>query len=218
MTPKNPGDPVDGGVVAFTAPASGASATFIPSGPITITSGTATVTATANDNVGGPYVVTAATAEASPVSFSLSNGMAAIVVTTLADSETQGFTTLRDALALAASLGGSQIIAFAPGLTGTISLEAGLEISFSVTIDGAGASLLTISGGGPSSNFSDFSIAGGVIARITGLTIANGSTTGGGGGVDNNGDLTLADDTLVVGTRRATAAVSCNSGHGDADE
>ena len=73
VTPNNPGDPVDGGVVTFTPPASGASATLVPSGPVTITSGTASVTATANGIPGGPYSVTAATAGASPVSFSLSN-------------------------------------------------------------------------------------------------------------------------------------------------
>ena len=48
VTPNNPGDPVDGGVVTFTLPASGASATLSPSGPVTIASGTASVTATAN--------------------------------------------------------------------------------------------------------------------------------------------------------------------------
>ncbi len=191
VTPNNPGDPVDGGVVTFTAPASGTSATFIPSGPVTIASGTATVTATANGILGGPYSVTAATAGASPVSFSLSNGPPAVVVTTLADSPTPGFTTLRDALALAASLGGSQTIVFAPGLTGTISLGAGLEISSSVTIEGPGASLLTVSGGGPSSNFSDFTVDSGVTATISGLTIANGFTSSNGGGVSNFGDLTL---------------------------
>ena len=153
------------------------------------------MTATANGISGGPYSVTAATAGASPVSFSLNNGSPAIVVTTLADSPTQGFTTLRDALAMAASLGGSQTITFAAGLTGTISLEAGLEISSSVTIDGPGAPLLTVSGGGPSSNFSDFTVDSGVTASISGLTIADGNTTGDGGGVSNDGDLTLSDDT-----------------------
>ena len=197
MTPNNPGDPVDGGVVTFTAPANGASATFIPSGPVTIASGTATVTATANGVPGGPYSVTAATAGASPVSFSLSNGMPAILVTTLADSETQGFTTLRDALALAASLGGSQTIALRRRLTGTISLEAGLQISSSVTIDGPGASVLTVSGGGPFSNFSDFTVEPGVTATISGLTIANGYKSNNGGGVSNFGDLTLTNATVT---------------------
>ena len=197
MTPNNPGDPVDGGVVTFTAPTSGASATFSPSGTVTIALGTASVTATANGVLGDPYSVTAATAEASPVSFALNNGPPAIVVTTLADSETQGFTTLRDALALAASLGGSQLITFAPGLTGTISLGAGLEIGSSVTIEGPGASLLTVSGGGHSSNFSDFTVDPGVTATISGLTIANGYTSNIGGGVANFGDLTLSNATVT---------------------
>ena len=73
MTPNNAGEPVDGGVVTFTAPTNGPSATFSPSGPVTIASGTASVTATANAILGGPYAVTASTAGASPVSFSLSN-------------------------------------------------------------------------------------------------------------------------------------------------
>jgi fibronectin-binding autotransporter adhesin len=197
VTPNNPGDPVDGGVVTFTAPASGASATFAPSGPVTIASGTASVTATANGILGGPYSVTAATADAAPVSFTLNNGPPAIVVTTLADSPTQGSTSLRAALGIAANLGGSQFITFAPGLTGTISLGSGLEISSSVAIEGPGALLVTVSGGGPSSNFSDFTVNSGVTATIAGLTIANGYTTSDGGGVSNGGDLTLSDDTVT---------------------
>ncbi len=140
--------------------------------------------------MGGPYAVTAATAGASPVSFSLTIQWATEPrrdnVGRLAAA---GFTTLRDALALAASLGGSQTITFAPGLTGTISLGAGLGISSPVTIDGPGASLVTVSGGGPSSNFSDFTVDSGVTATISGLTIANGYTANDGGGVSNGGTL-----------------------------
>ncbi len=176
VTPKNPGDPVDGGVVTFTPPASGPSATLNPSGPITITSGTASVTATANDTVGGPYAVTVATSEASPVSFSLTNTQASnnLVVTTLSDSPVQGFTTLRQALANAAMMGGNQTITFATGLAGTIALGSDLEISSDVAIDGPGATVVTVAGGGTSSNFSVFVVDSGVVASISGLTIANG--------------------------------------------
>ncbi len=73
VTPNYANNPVNGGFVTFTPPASGASATLSPSGAVTITSGAASVTATANSTAGGPYTVTAATAGASPVSFSLSN-------------------------------------------------------------------------------------------------------------------------------------------------
>jgi hypothetical protein len=199
VTPNNPGDPVNGGVVTFTAPGSGASATLSPSGPVTITSGIAAVTATANGVPGGPYAVTAATTEAAPVSFSLTNtGSRSLVVTTLADSPTSGSTTLRQALANAATLGGSQTVSFAPGLTGTIQLSSGLEISSNMTIAGPGASSLTVSGGGASSDFSVFTVDSSVTATISGLTIANANTTdpNGSGGIYNSGTLTLSSDIL----------------------
>lgn len=65
-------EPVNGGQVTFTAPASGASATLATS-PATIASGSASVSATANATVGGPYTVTADATGASGVGFSLTN-------------------------------------------------------------------------------------------------------------------------------------------------
>jgi hypothetical protein len=66
------GEPVNGGQVTFTAPTSGASATLATS-PATIASGSASVSATANATVGGPYPVTANTTGASGLNFSLTN-------------------------------------------------------------------------------------------------------------------------------------------------
>ena len=121
-----------------------------------------------------------------------------LVVDTLADSPTPGFTTLRQALANAATLGGSQTITFAPGLSGTITLGGDLEISSNVSIDGPGAPLLTVSGGGPSSNFSVFIVDSSVTVSISGLTIANGYTTGDGGGIFNDsGTLTVSSSTIA---------------------
>ena len=153
VTPKHAGDPVNGGAVTFTTPTSGASATLSPSGTATIASGVASVTATANAITGGPYGVTAAAAGATPVSLALTN-VSRLVVSSLSDSDSPGLTSLREALADAATLGGNQTITFAPGLTGTISLGYSLTIYSNVIIDGPGASSLTISGGGPSSSFS----------------------------------------------------------------
>jgi len=73
VTPNNSGDPVNGGVVTFTPPSTGASAILSGSGIATINSGDASVTATANATAGGPYTVTAGGAEVSSVSFSLRN-------------------------------------------------------------------------------------------------------------------------------------------------
>src|SRR5262249_20577649 len=72
------GEPVVGGVITFTAPASGASST-LTGGPTTanatiIAGGQASTSATANTTVGGPYNVTAtATGITTGASFSLTN-------------------------------------------------------------------------------------------------------------------------------------------------
>jgi hypothetical protein len=67
-----PAEPVNGGNVTFIAPSSGASATITGS-PAAISGGTASVMATANGTAGGPYNVTASTAGATSVNFSLTN-------------------------------------------------------------------------------------------------------------------------------------------------
>ena len=67
------GEPVNGGRITFTAPASGASATLVSS-PVTVAGGAASVNATANGTLGS-YHVTASAAGANSVSFSLLNGL-----------------------------------------------------------------------------------------------------------------------------------------------
>jgi uncharacterized repeat protein (TIGR02543 family) len=66
------GEPVNGGKITFTPPASGASAS-ISGSPATIASGAASVNATANGVAGGPYLVNASAAGANSVDFSLTN-------------------------------------------------------------------------------------------------------------------------------------------------
>ncbi|MBK8639911.1 MAG: fibronectin type III domain-containing protein [Chromatiaceae bacterium] len=65
------GEPANGGQVTFTAPASGASAT-LSTNPVTIASGAASVTATANGTAGS-YAVAASAKGAVTVSFGLTN-------------------------------------------------------------------------------------------------------------------------------------------------
>ena len=74
VTANNPLEPVAGGIVTFSAPASGASASLSTTSPVTIGSnGQASVTATANA-IGGQYTVSASTAgAAAPASFVLTN-------------------------------------------------------------------------------------------------------------------------------------------------
>lgn len=115
-------------------------------------------------------------------------------VTSDADS---GAGSLREALAEANP---GDIINFARGL-GEIDLQSGLTISKNVIIYGSPSLTspgVTISGGGPSSSFADFTVRAGVTASIEGLTIENGHGVGGGGapaagGILNYGALSLTN-------------------------
>ena len=71
VTPNNANDPVDGGVVTFTAPASAASAA-LSAASATIAGGSASETATAN-GLRGAYTVTASASGAASAGFSLTN-------------------------------------------------------------------------------------------------------------------------------------------------
>lgn len=77
----------------------------------------------------------------------------------------------------------------------TINLtSAALDITAkNLTINGTGASTLTVSGG---TKLQDFKIESEANVTISGLTIANGFSTTGGGGILNNGTLTLNNSTI----------------------
>ena len=95
---------------------------------------------------------------------------ATLTVTNINDS---GAGSLRQAIAAAAEA--NDVIVFAPGVTGTITLTSGeLFFTKSLTISGPGATNLTISGNNTSRVFS---VSSGTIT-ISGLRIANGFVTG----------------------------------------
>ena len=82
VTANNPSEPVAGGLVTFTPPPSGASATLSGS-PATISAtGTASVTATANGIVGSYTVAATASGITTPASFSLTNNPASPTINT----------------------------------------------------------------------------------------------------------------------------------------
>lgn len=136
---------------------------------------------------------------------------ATVLVTNTNDD---GGGSLRQAIANVVS-GGS--ISFSPlfNLPQTIRLEGELSISGNVTINGPGASLLTISG---NNNVRVFNIGGsqpGPTVVISGLTIANGRAPNNdfGGGIENNfGDLTLSN--CIVTGNRVPGTGSLGSGGG----
>ncbi len=106
---------------------------------------------------------------------------------------------------------GDAIIAFAPGLHGTITLNSELLINHSVTVDGPGPNELSVSGNNSSRVFE---VAMGQVA-ISGLTIADGrEVAGNGGGILVDAGATLDLDQVVVDRNSAYADSSGNYGDG----
>ena len=91
-------------------------------------------------------------------------------------------------------------------LTGTLTLSetAGPEV-----IEGPGANLVTISGGG---SVQVVTVNSGVTATISALTISGGSASASGGGIINNGTLTLADSTIAGNSASASGGGIANAG------
>ncbi len=110
---------------------------------------------------------------------------------------------------------GDAMIAFAPGLHGTITLESELQINHSVTIDGPGANELSVSGHDSSRVFE---IEAGQVA-ISGLTITDGhEVAANGGGILVDAGATLNLDQVVVAGNSAHADAVGNYGNGGAVE
>ncbi len=123
-------------------------------------------------------------------------------VTSLGDTGTGSGTSgdLRYAITQADANPGS-VIDFS--VTGTIQLTKALpDVSANTAINGPGPSLLTLKGGGASSNFSVLDVNTGSVATISGLTVTGGNNKFDGGGVYNSGTLTLADSVITGNSAR----------------
>lgn len=107
---------------------------------------------------------------------------------------TYGNLTLREALAMSdASAGDDDVIMFGPGVD-LITIGSALSIADEVSIVGPGADKLTVSG---NNSTRVFTVSNGISASISGLTVADGDTTGSGGGLYVSGDLDLIDVDVV---------------------
>ena len=165
--------------------------------------GTATVTAAAN-NIAGSYTVSAtARGITTPASFSLTNLPATLVVNNPTDTPVAGETDLRQAITLANSLTGANTITFDPTVFATPQtiILGGTQLALTnttgtETITGPAAGV-TISGNHASRVFL---VNASVTASISGLTISGGTVTGVGGGLDNLGTVTLTNVTLSGNT------------------
>jgi hypothetical protein len=119
------------------------------------------------------------------------------LVQNLADS---GAGSLRAAVADANASPGADVVQFAHGLRGTITLTSGeLTLTDDLRIDGPSASRLAVSGNDTSRVFR---IDAGVTATIDDLTITRGNASLRGGGIRNDGTLTLSR--AVVSDNRVT--------------
>src|SRR5262245_19327539 len=114
--------------------------------------------------------------------------------------------SLRAAITSANAHPNADLIKFANGLAGTIHLASQLSITEDLTINGPGASNVTVSGG---DTIRVFSISGGTTdVTLARLTIAHGQAVQG-AGIDNTGNLTVShcnfSDNLAVGGIGVTA-------------
>jgi hypothetical protein len=150
----------------------------------------------------------------------------AIIVTTTADtlSTTDGQTSLREALAYAATLTGAHTITFSnssingavnfhDGMAHTITLGGSqLSITSNVTITGPGAHLLTISGNEASRVFL---ASENTNVSMSGLTITHGRITGATVGIMGGGILSFASQfTLADCVIRSNSAVGVGPANG----
>src|SRR5262245_34267247 len=125
-------------------------------------------------------------------------------VLNLADS---GPGSLRQAVVDANANPGLDVINFAPGLSGTVTLTSGqLSITDHLTIDGPSAAQLAV-GGNDASRV--FAIESGIVVSMDDLTITHGRADNGGGIWNAGGILTLSrvvvSDNQALGAPGATA-------------
>ena len=132
--------------------------------------------------------------------------MSTVTVTTTANT---GNGSLRDAIAQAKS---GDTLVFSNQLSGkTIGLTSGqLSLDKDLTIDGSGASGLTISG---SKKSRVFQLQSKTKATLKNLTIANGRTQGAGGGIDTRQESTLVLDNVEVNNNASELGGGIRVGH-----
>ena len=122
---------------------------------------------------------------------------ATFTVTNLADA---GAGSLRQAIINANNGAGADVIDFAAGVTGSVTLASEVPgLAGGISLQGPGAGLLTVETVQQSSPFRIFNVPPGATASLAGITIRRSSTAygqGHGGGVANFGSLTLTNCVL----------------------
>src|SRR5262245_44200850 len=126
---------------------------------------------------------------------------------TVLDLSDSGPDSLRQAIQGANSNPGPDVVQFAPGLEGTVTLTSGqLSITDDLRIDGPGADRLVVSGNDASRVFQ---ISSGVNVTIDGLTVTHGRADIGGGVWNDGGSLSLTN--AVISHNQALGASGAES-------
>jgi sugar lactone lactonase YvrE len=211
--------PTSGASASFSVPATSANQTAATTGA----NGIATASIATANSITGQYNVAASVGSTTivPVNFLLTNTPASqYLVTVLADDAGNGSNcidqangsgdnsncSLRDAVTAINALTGtaSSTISFAPALTAggpqTITLANGqITLANNVTVNGPGANLLSISGGGVSQILA---VNSGVTATVSGLTFTSASAGNGasGGAISNGGNLSISNSSITGNT------------------
>ena len=122
--------------------------------------------------------------------------------------------TLRAAVQQSNRTSGNDTINFASTVTGTITLGLGELVidnePDSLTINGPGARVLTVSGNNVSRVFR---LSDDASAAINNLKISNGNATTNGGGISTDGDLLLLTNVTVSGNQATSGGGIYNSGN-----
>ena len=116
----------------------------------------------------------------------------------VANLNDSGSGSLRQAITNANGAGTAAVVDFQSELTGTITLTTGeIAISNSVTINGPGSDVITVSGGGTSRIFDVHNGSNSYTVNISGLTLRNGYSATQGGAVYCSGNyLTLSNSVI----------------------
>ena len=187
VTAKNSGEPLEGGLVTFAAPISGASAAVTGSPASLDSDGKVSVIATANGTEGS-YTVTASAGGADSQDFDLTNYacQSAITVTSRSDS---GAWTLRQAMRTSARrddrLRYGCLNTGTPG-NNTISLDAQLDVDKNMTIDASGISPKVILDA-QYLTYRVIHVYSGATVELINLKLYHGNVTDNGGGIYNEG-------------------------------
>ena len=133
----------------------------------------------------------------------LVDGTTSSIANLIASPGADGQISLREAIVAANNTAGADAI-YLTGVSGTITLASSLSITDSVSIDGPGASNLSVSG---NNAVRVFDISGsGVTVNISDMTITQGSVIGSGANISVTGGstLTLNNSTVSNGTASGT--------------